>query len=88
MVWRIVCILHPLTSMSESDPKCLEAFTKDQSEELAQLQLLFDLRWKADMRAIKMWQAAGPDRDLIWPDHADLVVWMLEQLKPAKKPKG
>lgn len=42
----------------------------------------FDLRWNADQRAIKRWQAAAPageDRSLTWPDHADLVVWLLEQ---------
>src|SRR5262249_52215733 len=41
----------------------------------------FDLRWKADMRAIKRWQAAAPGRELTWPDHADLCVWLLEQLE-------
>jgi hypothetical protein len=40
---------------------------------------VFDLRWQADMRAIKLWQAAHPGNDLVWPDHADLVVWLLEQ---------
>jgi hypothetical protein len=44
------------------------------------LQASFDLRWKADMRAIKMWQEAHPGNDLVWPDHADLCVWLLEQL--------
>lgn len=43
------------------------------------LQANFDLRWKADMRAIKMWQEAHPGNDLVWPDHADLCVWLLEE---------
>src|ERR1035437_7587040 len=34
------------------------------------LQATFDLRWKADMRAIKRWQAAHPGKELVWPDHA------------------
>ena len=42
------------------------------------LQLTFDLRWKADRRAIKRWQAAHPGNDLTWPDHADMVVWLME----------
>ena len=42
----------------------------------------FDLRWKADMRAIERWQGAHPGKELVWPDHADLVVWLLEQLEP------
>lgn len=40
----------------------------------------FDLRWRADMRAIKLWQEAHPGRELVWPDHADLCIWLLEQL--------
>ena len=44
------------------------------------LQLTFDLRWKADQRAIKRWQEAHPGTDLTWPDHADMVVWLMEQI--------
>jgi hypothetical protein len=39
----------------------------------------FNLRWKADMRAIKRWQEAHPGNELTWPDHADLCVWLLEE---------
>lgn len=35
------------------------------------LQSSADLRWDADMRAIKRWQQAHPGNDLVWPDHAD-----------------
>jgi hypothetical protein len=45
----------------------------------SQLQRTFDLRWDADMRAIKRWQAANPGNDLVWPDRADLVVWLLDR---------
>lgn len=40
----------------------------------------FDLRWKADMRAIKAWQAAHPGKELVWPSHVDLVLWLFAQL--------
>lgn len=53
------------------------------AEEALELQQLFDLRWKADMRAIKMWQDAGGDK-LTWPDHGKLCVWLLEQLDKAR----
>lgn len=56
-------------------------------EELAQRAASFDLRWKADMRAIKRWKEAGPDRDLTWPDHADLCVWLLEEIERLKAGK-
>jgi len=52
--------------------------TKD--KRIADLEALFELRWKADQRAIKMWQAAHPGNELIWPDHADLSVWLCERL--------
>jgi len=48
------------------------------------LQLTFDLRWKADRRAIKRWQAAHPGNDLTWPDHADMVVWLMERYSPER----
>lgn len=39
----------------------------------------FELRRKADIRAIKRWQQAHPGSDHIWPDSADLCVWLMEQ---------
>lgn len=44
-----------------------------------EIQATFDLRWQADMRAMKQWQAAHPGNELVWPDHADMVVWLLDQ---------
>jgi hypothetical protein len=40
----------------------------------------FQVRWEADMRAIQRWRAAHPDKanDLVWPDHADLTVWLMD----------
>ncbi len=49
-------------------------------QELDEKACTFNLRWKADMRAIKMWRAAT-GRTLEWPDHADLVVWLLQQIR-------
>jgi hypothetical protein len=36
------------------------------------------------MRAIKIWQAAGEGRELTWPDHADLVVFLLGQIESSR----
>lgn len=48
--------------------------------DLADLQRTFDLRWDADQRAIKRWQAAHPTlQEVVWPDRADMVVWLLEE---------
>ena len=46
-------------------------------------ELSFDLRWRADMRAIERWQTAT-GRTMVWPDHADLAVWLMERLEAAE----
>jgi peptide subunit release factor 1 (eRF1) len=43
------------------------------------LQRTFNLQWDADQRAIKRWQEAHPGNDLVWPDRANMVVWLMEQ---------
>lgn len=45
-----------------------------------ELQATFDLRWKADMRAIERWRRAFPGRELKQPDHADLCVSLMNQV--------
>lgn len=50
------------------------------ADELEHSFVSFDIRWNADMRAIKRWQDAHPGKDNVWPDHADLCVWLLGQL--------
>lgn len=47
--------------------------------EVADLESTFELRWSADMRAIKRWQEATGRHDT-WPDHADLCVWLMERI--------
>lgn len=71
---------------SDEDAWCCPKHTPKPSEvqfalaEIAEMQASFDIRWKSDMRAIKQWQDVHPGNDLTWPDHADLVVWLAEQL--------
>jgi len=69
--------LEKLTFRTESQ---LEAAQK----EIDDFQHSFNIRWDADMRAIKRWQQATGN-ELTWPDHADMVVWLLEQLEAVKK---
>lgn len=51
--------------------------------DLAEEKSSFDVRWKADMRAIKRWQGAT-GKTLTWPDHADLCVWLMDELGAAR----
>ena len=50
-----------------------------------ELEATFDLRWKADMRAIQRWREAAPGRELTLPDHADLCVWLLKERDEQEK---
>jgi hypothetical protein len=62
------------------------AALKEVVDERDELQELFDLQWAADQRAIKRWQAAHPGRGRIWPDRADMVVWLMDQHDKATAP--
>lgn len=55
-------------------------------EELKDMQATFDLRWKADMRAIAKWREQT-GKELVMPDHADLCIWLLERLEQASQPQ-
>lgn len=56
----------------------------DAAERAETLDRTFDLRWSADMRAIKRWQERT-GRTLTHPDHADLVVWLLDERDAEKR---
>lgn len=57
----------------------LRAEVQKAKDDKSELEVLFDLQWKADQRAIKRWQEANPGSDLVWPDRADMVVWLMDQ---------
>lgn len=62
----------------------LRCLPSDIIAERDELQQTFDLQWKADQRAIKRWQEAHPGNDLVWPDRADMVVWLMEKLDESR----
>jgi hypothetical protein len=49
-------------------------------EQLQDYEASWELRQKADERARERWNRAHPDRHLAWPDHADMVVWLIDEL--------
>jgi hypothetical protein len=52
--------------------------------ELTELGQVFSVRWDADMRAIKLWQETTGE-DNVWPDHTDLVFYLMMQLDMAEQ---
>lgn len=51
--------------------------------EVDELNRVFDMKWEADRRATKRWQEAHPGNDNVWPDRADMVVWLMDQHEAA-----
>ena len=49
------------------------------NERYRTLQQLCEAMQEADHKAIKMWQAAHPGNDSLWPDRTDVVQWLLEK---------
>lgn len=51
--------------------------------ERKEIQAVFDRQWAADMRGIKAWQKKNPGKELVWPDRAYFVEWLLTQRSAA-----
>jgi hypothetical protein len=47
--------------------------------EVDDLNATFSMMWKADMRAIALWREAHPGNDLVQPDRARMVRWLLDE---------
>jgi hypothetical protein len=47
--------------------------------QIYELEAMFELRQKADMRAVERWRKET-GRDMVMPDHVDLVVWLMYKL--------
>jgi hypothetical protein len=82
--WRLFPV-PPIQPEAAAEIDRLSAKLVEATEERDDLQRTFDLQWEADQRAIKRWQEAHPGNDLVWPDRADMVVWLMEQLASARK---
>lgn len=55
--------------------------------ENAELNDTLDVVVAADERAVAAWRAAHPRNELVTPDRAELVGWLLEQLAAQKEPQ-
>jgi len=64
----------------DDEIELLKAEIASLKDRIAELEQIFDLSYKADMRAIKMWRKGHPERNLTVPDKTDMVIWLLERL--------
>lgn len=52
-------------------------------EKIDELEAVFETQWNAEQRAIKSWQKKT-GKDMSWPDHAEMVEWLLDELDAAR----
>jgi hypothetical protein len=69
-----------LRAAAEASPP-LADLLKEAADVVQENEAWISLHWNARARAIKRWQAAHPGNEGNWPDHADLMVWLMEQLE-------
>lgn len=62
-----------------ADPQDRQQLSADDIINMAEWDKVLEMRHEADVRAIRRWRAASPGRDLMLPDHADLVLWMIDE---------
>jgi regulator of replication initiation timing len=53
-------------------------------EEKGLLDAMFEMTWKADVEAIKMWREQHPDQELVIPDERKLIIWLIDQIASLK----
>lgn len=63
---------------------CPECTQKRIKADLEELQATFNLIWKAQQRAIQMWQQKT-GQGLNWPNKASLIVWLMEENDSLRK---
>ena len=49
-------------------------------EELQGLRATFDVRWKAQLRAVDLWEKESRQK-LMWPKQEDLCLWLLKKME-------
>ena len=75
----------PGTHPTAAIVRALLARAEQAEGERDDLEATFRMRWDADRRAITRWTEAHPERQLTWPDRADLVVWLLNEQEQVRR---
>jgi hypothetical protein len=70
---------HTATTVEGDGHVTAARLMREAADDLEDLQSTFDMQWRADRRATRMWQAET-GRNLEWPDGAKLSVWLLHKL--------
>ncbi len=69
---------------AKANPDAAARRIRELERENADLRDTLDAVIAADERAVELWRAAHPGNELVIPDRAKLVGWLLEQLAARK----
>lgn len=67
------------------DLRTLKRELAEARKDLSDLQSTFDLQWAAAQRAIREWQAEHPGAENTWPDHKNLLLWLMRKITEKSK---
>ena len=70
---------------AKANPDAAARRIRELERENADLHDTIDAVIAADERAVELWRAAHPGNELVIPDRARLVEWLLEQLAARKE---
>lgn len=74
-------LLHPITPTPvEECCKMTQPTIEELQEKLVEYEAIFDMMWKANMKAIQLWKKHHPGTDLVWPDMTKMMDWYVGQL--------
>ncbi len=82
--WKVISSGCPLHGISKITREVSADEVQKLKEDLEELQSAFNLIWKAQQRAIQMWQQKT-GRGMNWPDKASLIVWLMEENESLRK---
>jgi hypothetical protein len=63
----------------------LQTENKRLKDEIADYELSAKIHAECRIRAVERWQQAHPGNDLMWPDGANLLVWLMDQVAPQRR---
>lgn len=73
-----------LMTHHEEEAKFLIGRIEELETEVAEIQSVWDLTWKADQKAIEIWRTSHPRDETVFPDRSKMTEWMLERITALK----
>jgi len=73
-------VLHEVIEEQKDELDALRREFDRVEAERDEVRHIFQRQWDAQMRGVQRWREANPGNDLVLPDHANLIEWLVEQV--------